>query len=145
VAWDGAWGQCQKTRVSLSYTIRRIILIPALWELQPPFIPTSLHDHKRWLNGFELLESMHLLATAREVVLSPGVAVYSKFITSEVSQNHFSCYGSIWPKLCWHIVKPNKTNPHINLPCVIFRTDNSLLKGCWYENTKIELQTVRVW
>jgi hypothetical protein len=33
---------------------------------------------------------MHLLATAGEVVLNPGVAL--EFVTQEVSQNHMSCF-----------------------------------------------------
>jgi hypothetical protein len=35
----------------------------------------SLSDLKNQLNRFEILESMHLLAPAGEVVLTPGVAL----------------------------------------------------------------------
>jgi hypothetical protein len=33
-----------------------------------------------------------------------------KFVTPEVSQNHMSCFSTIWPKVCWCAVKQDKTN-----------------------------------
>jgi hypothetical protein len=66
----------------------------------------SLCDRKRQLNGFEYLNSMHFLAPAGRVVLTPSVAL--KIVTPEVCQNHLSCYGTVRPKLSRCAVKPNK-------------------------------------
>ena len=55
-------------------------------ELQPPL---SLRDYKRRLNRIEYLDSMHLLAPADEVVLTPEVAM--NISTPCVNLNHLSC------------------------------------------------------
>jgi hypothetical protein len=40
----------------------------------------TMRDCRRGINWWELLESMHLLAPAGEVVLTPGVAWEAKII-----------------------------------------------------------------
>jgi hypothetical protein len=62
-------------------------------ERLPVRIAANCVIRKRRPNGFELLESMDLLAPAVKVVLALGVAL--KFVTSEVSQNHLFCFDAI--------------------------------------------------
>ena len=57
-------------------------------EMQPPFI--CVRNRKRRLNRIELLEYMHILAPACEVVLSLCCFEICK---PEVSQNHLSCFA----------------------------------------------------
>jgi hypothetical protein len=49
-------------------------LLPVIREISR-VAEACLCDHMRRLHGSEILESMHLLAPAREVVLTPGVAL----------------------------------------------------------------------
>jgi hypothetical protein len=54
------------------------------------------------LKGLEYLESMHLLAPAGEVVLTPDVVL--KFVTPKVYHNHLSFFSIIKPELYWYDV-----------------------------------------
>jgi hypothetical protein len=66
--------------------------MPLVADLLPLQLEGSeLGDHKRQLNELELLQSVHLLAPAGEMVLPPGVACS----THIVSQNHLSCLSAI--------------------------------------------------
>jgi hypothetical protein len=54
----------------LMYRFCYTLLLRGCFLRQPNW---RLHDSKRRLNGFELLESMHLLVPAGEVALTPDV------------------------------------------------------------------------
>jgi hypothetical protein len=75
----------------------------------------SLRDHKRRLNGFKLLGSMHL--TKSWSVFESGVALS---LTPEVSQIYLSCFGVIWPRLFRCAVKP-KQKSNSNLFIMLIR------------------------
>jgi hypothetical protein len=66
---------------------------------QPPFI-------KRYLNWFKLLDPLNVSWQQRCGSFDPWCLF--ELLISMVSQNHPSCFGAIWPKLCWCTVKTNK-------------------------------------
>jgi hypothetical protein len=72
-----------------------------------------LRDRKRGLNGFKWLESMHLLAPAGKVVLTPGIAV--EYVALEVSQNHISCFGALCVRRNQNITNTLKKHFHLEL------------------------------